>query len=80
MSDQTQQKVLRRADDVVEAYGLRSRENLDNLVSDGEFPAPIKLGKRAVAWVESELQEWLVRKMAARDARRATAETAEVSA
>ena len=25
----------------------------------GEFPAPIKLGKRAVGWLETEIHDWL---------------------
>lgn len=33
---------------------------------DGLFPKRIKIGKRAVAWVESEIEEWLNSRMIAR--------------
>ena len=29
------------------------------LISEGRFPAPVKLGTRAVAFVESEIDEWI---------------------
>lgn len=29
------------------------------LIALGKFPAPIKIGARAVAWVESEVQAWI---------------------
>lgn len=29
-------------------------------MDDDEFPKPVKLGKRAVAWRESDLREWQV--------------------
>lgn len=28
-------------------------------ISEGQFPAPINLGGRAVGWVESEVEDWL---------------------
>ena len=35
----------------------------------GEFPAPLYLSPRALAWVESEVDAWLVDRLAERDAR-----------
>lgn len=29
------------------------------LISEGRFPAPVKIGVRAVAFVESEVNEWI---------------------
>ena len=29
------------------------------LISEGRFPAPVKIGVRAVAFVESEVDEWI---------------------
>ncbi|EAP2787180.1 AlpA family transcriptional regulator [Salmonella enterica] len=29
------------------------------LISQGRFPAPVKIGTRAVAFVESEIDEWI---------------------
>lgn len=36
-----------------------SRSTLWRKVKAGEFPPPIKLGKNCVAWLESDVQEWL---------------------
>jgi prophage regulatory protein len=38
-------------------------------IAAGEFPAPIPIGLRAVAWVESEIDDWLQACVAARDDR-----------
>ena len=35
-----------------------SRTSLYNLIQEGEFPAPVKIGKRSSAWRESDIQEW----------------------
>jgi prophage regulatory protein len=32
-------------------------------VSQGTFPKPVRLGKRAVGWLESEIQDWLQRQI-----------------
>lgn len=29
------------------------------LIGEGRFPAPVKIGARAVAFVESEVDEWI---------------------
>lgn len=29
------------------------------LISEGRFPAPVKIGTRAVAFIESEIDEWI---------------------
>lgn len=29
------------------------------LISEGRFPAPVRIGVRAVAFVESEVDEWI---------------------
>jgi prophage regulatory protein len=46
-----------------------SRSEIYRLVSLQKFPAPIRLGARAVGWLESDIQEWLQRRI---DASRAT--------
>ncbi len=28
-------------------------------VAEGTFPKPVSLGRRAVGWVEAEIQQWL---------------------
>ncbi len=35
-------------------------------MTKGEFPKPIQLGPRAVAWIEGEVQEWLKVRIEAR--------------
>ncbi|EAS1727465.1 AlpA family transcriptional regulator [Salmonella enterica] len=37
------------------------------LIAQGRFPAPVKIGSRAVAFVESEVDEWITERIAARD-------------
>jgi prophage regulatory protein len=37
-------------------------------VADGEFPAPVKISERCVAWVQSEVDAWTADRIAERDA------------
>lgn len=37
-------------------------------MKDGEFPKPVRLGARAVGWLECEVEAWLEQRIAARDA------------
>ena len=34
------------------------------LVSEGRFPLPIKIGSRAIAFVESEVDDWINQRIA----------------
>ncbi len=43
----------------VEAATGLSRSSLYAMMDAGEFPRPIRIGKRAVAWPESAIAEWL---------------------
>jgi prophage regulatory protein len=43
---------------VVAATGI-SRATIYVLMSEGAFPRPRRVGKRAVRWSSSEIQEWL---------------------
>ena len=45
----------------------RSKAQRWRLIRAGQFPRPIKLGSRN-AWLESEVDEWLRERVAARDA------------
>jgi len=40
-------------------------------IKAGKFPAPVSIGERAVAWVESEVDGWIADSIAERDAGRA---------
>jgi prophage regulatory protein len=49
---------LFRRPQVQQRTGL-SRTTLYGYIKDGEFPAPVRLGARAVGWLESEVSEWI---------------------
>jgi prophage regulatory protein len=35
------------------------RTNVYYLIQSGDFPPPIKLGSRAVGWIETEIEDWI---------------------
>lgn len=43
----------------VEATTGYKRSTIYKLIREGKFPAPIYLGDRATAWVESEINDWI---------------------
>lgn len=49
---------LLRLPDVMARVGL-ARSTIYLMIQDKEFPAPINIGSRAVAWVESDIQAWI---------------------
>ena len=53
-----------RLPSVKESTGL-SRSTIYARISQGIFPKPVKLGGRAVGWVQTEVQEWLQRQIEA---------------
>jgi len=61
-------RIYRRRD-LTAVTGLK-QSRIDELIRDGEFPAPIKLtdGGRATGWLESDLIEWQNNRIAKRDA------------
>lgn len=54
----TASKAVLRLPAVKTRVGL-SRSCLYKKIALGEFPKPIRLGARAVAWVECEVEGWL---------------------
>jgi prophage regulatory protein len=50
-------KHLRRP--AVEAATGLSRSSIYDMMDRGEFPRPVRIGKRAVAWPENAISEWL---------------------
>jgi prophage regulatory protein len=56
-----------RKPDVLKLTGFK-RTRLAEAVSAGEFPRPVKIGERAIAWRESEVASWQAQRIAARDA------------
>jgi prophage regulatory protein len=51
------QRLIRRPE--VEARTALSRSTLYEWIKRGDFPRPLKLGARIVAWRESDVNEWL---------------------
>lgn len=43
----------------VEAATGLSRSSIYALMDAGDFPRPIRIGKRAVAWPQSAIENWL---------------------
>ena len=43
------------------------RSNIDLLMSEGQFPQSVRLGPKAVAWLESEVDEWMQGRIEQRD-------------
>jgi prophage regulatory protein len=51
---------------VVGRTGL-SRSTIYDKVQKKEFPEPVKIGERAVGWVEAEIDAWVKGRIEARD-------------
>lgn len=51
------ERILRRPD-VEQLTGL-SRSTIYAMISEGSFPRPVRLGKRAVGWPASQVEAWL---------------------
>ena len=47
-----------RLPEVRRSTGL-SRSTIYLRIAEGRFPKPVRLGGRAVGWLEAEVQEWL---------------------
>ncbi|MDE3157089.1 MAG: AlpA family transcriptional regulator [Acidobacteriota bacterium] len=46
-----------------------SRSSIYKMVSAREFPTPVRLGPRAVGWLESEVEAWLASRVQLRDSK-----------
>lgn len=60
-------RILRRPE-VERRVGLK-RAAIYAMMARGRFPRPVKLGEKAVGWVEAEIQQWLEARAVARDSR-----------
>jgi len=58
--------ILIRLPAVIARVGL-CKSSIYGKIKQGKFPPPVKIGSRASAWVESELEDWLESCLAARD-------------
>ena len=70
------QRFMRR-DAVEHATGL-PRSTIYELMSEGRFPRPVRLGGRSVAWIEAEILAWQRARLAERDAMHPPARQAAV--
>lgn len=57
---------LERLPSVLARTGL-SRSTIYKKVADGQFPRPVKLGERAVAWDAAAVTAWISERVAAND-------------
>jgi prophage regulatory protein len=58
-------KIL-RLPEVKTRVGL-SRSSIYQMIQQKEFPSPIPIGARAVGWLDSEISEWLTKRISARE-------------
>jgi prophage regulatory protein len=48
-------------------YTALSRSTIYKYISEDRFPRPISLGERSVGWLDSEVEEWILARIAERD-------------
>ncbi len=58
---------LLRIDQVIERIGV-SRTTIHRLRRDSQFPKPVTIRGRTIAWPEADIDDWIRRKAADRDA------------
>lgn len=54
--------ILRRP--AVEKMVGLSRSTLYTMMSEGSFPKPIRIGRRAVGWPENSIRDWIAKRAA----------------
>lgn len=57
---------LMKLQKVIECTGL-ARSTIYKFMEEGRFPKQVVLGGRSVAWVESEISDWIMDKIEKRD-------------
>ena len=55
-----------RLKEVIDSTGL-ARSTIYKYIGEGTFPRPVPLGERRVAWVESEVHNWILARIEERD-------------
>ncbi|WP_423360300.1 helix-turn-helix transcriptional regulator [Pseudomonas citronellolis] len=55
-----------RLKEVMDLTGL-ARSTVYKYIAASEFPVPVSLGERCVGWLESEIQDWILARVAERD-------------
>ncbi|WP_372880291.1 helix-turn-helix transcriptional regulator [Psychromonas sp.] len=59
---------LIKLQEVIHTTGL-GRSSIYKFMEEGEFPKSISLGARTIAWQQSDIQEWIQKKISARNQR-----------
>jgi predicted DNA-binding transcriptional regulator AlpA len=57
MSERRARRIIRGWDGL-RAFTGYGRTQLQQMIKDGEFVPPMKLGPRAVGWFEDDVREW----------------------
>ncbi|WP_286240950.1 helix-turn-helix transcriptional regulator [Neptuniibacter halophilus] len=57
---------LMKLKEVMHTTGL-ARSTVYKYIHEGNFPKPVSLGERNVAWLESEIEDWIMDKIEQRD-------------
>ena len=52
--------------EVMAKTGL-ARATIYKYIANNKFPKSVSLGDRAVAWIENEVEEWMLERIAERD-------------
>ncbi|CAI9907500.1 AlpA family transcriptional regulator [Pseudomonas aeruginosa] len=55
-----------RLKEVMDLTGL-ARSTVYKYIAASEFPVPVSLGERCVGWLESEIHDWILARVAERD-------------
>lgn len=55
-----------RLREVMNATGL-ARSTIYKYIAESAFPKPVSLGDKCVGWIESEVQDWILACIEARD-------------
>ena len=58
LQEMTEGEHLLRLDQVIHRVGL-GRSTIYRRVYEGTFPPPLKIGDRAIAWRQSEVEQWI---------------------
>ena len=61
--------IIMRLTDLVMLHTGLGRSSIFKFIAAGTFPKPVPLGDRAVGWVKSEIEDWIMNKIADRDKR-----------
>lgn len=63
ISDAIRTSLIRRKD--VQAQTGLARSTLYKLMASGDFPAPVRITAKAVAWTRSDVDSWIAGRIAA---------------